>query len=365
MLVRQTSVVTGVLLTVCLARAYAQAGPPNSLVPLDPITVVADALKTHDIVALPDAHGNAEAHAFRLRLLQDDRVLSIIDDVVIELGNARHQSVADDYVQGKLVPDTVLRRIWQDTTVATGGNNYEMMQELLAVIRSVNAERRKQRPLRVLLGDPPIDWERVQVRPDHQKYLALRDSHPAAVIVAEVLAKQRKALLMYGALHFQRRNIMGNYALGAWQTQTIVSILESTSPAKIFTIWEDEGVLQDTGRAWPVPSAALTRGTTVGASDFATFVGKALSTQRVTVNGDSFVPVPERDYRRMAVEEQIDAILYLGPRTPTRPAHEIPRAMCEDEAFVREQVRRILLAAPRFEAERLRDYCAGVSPRVQ
>jgi hypothetical protein len=76
-----------------------------------------------------------------------------------------------------------------------------MAEELLGTVRAVNASRRGSRQLRVLLGDPPIDWRRVQSRADHQKYLALRDSHPAALIISEVLAKNRKALLMYGELH--------------------------------------------------------------------------------------------------------------------------------------------------------------------
>jgi hypothetical protein len=59
--------------------------------------------------------------------------------------------------------------------------------------------------LRVLLGDPPIARDRVKTRTDYQKYFTFRQSRPAAVVIRDVLTRGRKALMMYGALHLQRR----------------------------------------------------------------------------------------------------------------------------------------------------------------
>ena len=115
-------------------------------------------------------------------------------------GNARYQDVVDRFVSGQDVAYTDLRRAWQDTTVShSAGNNYLMMQEFLETVRAVNASAPREHQLRVVLGDPPIDWDNVRTRDDFQKWLAMRDSYPAAVIQLEVLAKQRRALVLYQA----------------------------------------------------------------------------------------------------------------------------------------------------------------------
>src|SRR5207244_4055589 len=117
--------------------------------------------KTPQIVALTDAHGNEQNQAFRLRLMRDPRFVQVVNDIVIELGNAKFQDIADEFVRGADVPATSLRRIWRDTTVSTAGNNYLMIEELLRTVRELNAGMPPARQIRVLLGDPPVDWAKV------------------------------------------------------------------------------------------------------------------------------------------------------------------------------------------------------------
>lgn len=66
----------------------------------------------------------------------------------------------------------------------------------------------------------------------------VRQSHPAAVVIRDVLAKGRKALLIYGALHLQRRNIQTNYTMDTFEVQTPVSLIETATPSRVFVIWE-------------------------------------------------------------------------------------------------------------------------------
>jgi hypothetical protein len=52
---------------------------------LDPVVAVVEALKTHEIVALGEgAHGNEQAHAFRLSLIRDARFAAVGNDIVVE-----------------------------------------------------------------------------------------------------------------------------------------------------------------------------------------------------------------------------------------------------------------------------------------
>src|SRR5688572_11991982 len=342
----------------------AQQATRSELTPVDAIAGIVQAFQTNDIVALPDAHGSAESHAFRLALVRDPRFASRVDDLVVELGNSRYQDVADRYVRGERIPTERLRRIWEDTTVSTAGNNYAMIEELLSSVRNINRTRKDGRTLRVVLGDPPIDWNRVQSRADHQQYLRLRDSHPAALLVTEVVARRRKALLNYGQLHFQRRNIQSNYDMTSSLAQTIVSLAEAATGAHIFTIWEvDPDTMPAEMRFWPSPGLAHVAGSSFGARDFAELVGPAMAAQRFTVDNGVTAPVPVEAFRSVAIEEQVDAVLYLGRPSAEMPSHQIPPDLCRRPGFLTEQIRRIRLSAPPLEADRLRDYCTTIGGR--
>jgi hypothetical protein len=344
---------------VLLGSTVSTQQPQAQPVPLDPIAVMVDAFRTHDIVAMSDAHGNEQNHAFRLKLIRDPRFVAVANDIVIEPANARYQNVVDRFVRGEAVPRNELRRAWEDTSVPTAGNNYEMVEELIDTVRAVNRSAPRDRQLRVVLGDPPIDWDTVRTRDEHQKWLGLRDSYPAALIQTEVLAKERRALVLYGHLHFQRWNLMSNYEMEDWRAQTIISLLERATPAKVFIVWSlDLTKLPADPSSWPVPSLVLIRGTTLGTADFALY--HPSDRVRFSFQNGNVAQVPREQWRTMRAEEQLDAALYLGAASQMRerPSHEIPPALCSEPGFVDRQVKRIALAGvPQFEADRLKTYC--------
>jgi hypothetical protein len=220
----------------------------------EPIRAIVETFKTHSLVAMSDAHGHEQNHEFRLALIRDPRFAETVNDIVLELGNALYQNVADRFVGGGDVPYSELRQIWENTVVTTGGNNYVMIEELLRAVRDVNIKRPANGRIRVLLGDPPIDWTRVHTREDWSRFFELRDSYPAALVQLEVIAKQRRALILYGQLHFQRRNILSNFVMDYWQAQTLVSLIEAATPVRVFTIWQldlENAPVNVTN--WPVP----------------------------------------------------------------------------------------------------------------
>ena len=73
-------------------------------VPVEPIAAILDAFQSHALVAMTDAHGNEQNHAFRLALIRDPRFAGVVNDIVLELGNALYQNSADRYVSGEEVP---------------------------------------------------------------------------------------------------------------------------------------------------------------------------------------------------------------------------------------------------------------------
>src|SRR4051794_37594800 len=138
------------------------ARAPQAAVPLDPVVAILHAFDTHSIVGVGDPHGNEQAAAFRVRLISDPRVADAIDDIVVEFGNSRYQDVMDRFVDGEPIPDAALREVWQNTTVANFLWDRPIYEQFFRAVRDVNAARPRRKRLRVLLGDPPIDWTRVR-----------------------------------------------------------------------------------------------------------------------------------------------------------------------------------------------------------
>jgi hypothetical protein len=147
-----------------------------------------------------------------------------------------------------------------------------------------------------------------------------------------------------------------------WRMQTIVSLLERSTPTRVLTIWDIDddvrSVVPDI-QTWKAPAVAVTRGTALGAADFAVFVPNR---PRMTLKGDELVPMPREQWTALPVEEQVDAVLYLGPKTTMIDA-EVPARACGAPGFLEERLRRIALAGiPAFEADRLEKICTG-TPR--
>lgn len=324
------------LLIVGIHGGAAQEPPVRPAVPRPAVAAVVEAFRDHRLVGLGDAHGNRLGDAFRLALVRDPAFLTVVDDLVVESGNSRHQDLADRYVRGEAVDAAALRRIWLDTTqqqAATLG-----VPELFTAARALNASRPPERRLRILLGEPPIDWDSLKTRADYEAWEALpvssRDVFGAELIRREVLEKNRRALALYGAGHFFRKVAH----------RSLVTLLAG-SEAKPFTIWTNVGLELSTVQAdvqtWPAPSLAIVRGTPLGRANLAAYLGPNAG----DVAPEWLAPM----------EEQFDAVLYLGPLSAIvldRP----PAWPCAEPAFA-ERVRRANLQRPGM-GDQIKSRCA-------
>jgi hypothetical protein len=340
------------VLTVSIGSA--QVAPPRAPVPQEPIAAIADAFSTHDVVAISDPHGNVQMQAFLLSLVRDRRFAAAAHDIVIETLSARYQDVIDRFVRGDDVPAGVLRRAGEDHSVPT--NTGFQGEELLRTVRGVNATL-TGRKLRVIAGDPPIDWDNITSEADHRRWIELRDTYPADLIRRQALERGRRALVVYGQLHLQRRQIVSNYDMSTWQAQTIVSLLERDSRARIFNVWTvvDRSMAPPGELAsWPAPRLAVLQGTTLGAMDFGTF-SQGLG-GRVSVTDQGFVPIPKQDWKPMRMEDQFNALLYLGPPSSMTYA-TIPVEHCRDKEFVARRLQRLARGVPPVEIENFKKAC--------
>jgi len=185
--------------------------------PGDPIRTLIAAFDRFNLIGLGERHQTLEDSQFRLKLIRDPEFARKVNDIVIEFGNPRHQSVLDRYVDGEDVPYAELSKVWLDTTQrASRIWSSPIYEDLITVVRSVNFGLPKEKRLRVLAGDYPMDWSlfdlelaRPLPRPEVLKSewpYPDRDAAAATVIRKEVLDKNRKALVIFGGGHFLRND---------------------------------------------------------------------------------------------------------------------------------------------------------------
>ena len=346
---------TGVPVLLLLALAVRlPAAQPDAAAPPAPVNAidgVLAAFETHTIVALPDAHGSDQAHAFLLSLIRDPRFVRTVDDIVVEFGNARYQDVADRFIRGEEVRHESLRLIWRNHTQPSISADYTHYEDFFRAVRAVNAASAGARKLRVLLGDPPIDWDAIQNKAGHLRWVEMRDAYPAAVLQIAVIAKQRRALLVYGTGHLQRRNVLSNFEMEDWRSQTIVSLVERAGPTRVFTI---AGANEKHATGWQPPALARIRGTTLGAVDASEYFGPP---GRFAIRDGKIVPVAEEQWRRLRAEEQFDALLYVSP-LPTTRTEPLSTKLCAEAGYVEMRLKRIALAGlPPQEVERVKKLC--------
>lgn len=344
-------------MSTCLAALVALFLVAQSAAPAEPIAAIVEAFRSHDIVTITDPHDNVQVQAFLLSLVRDARLPDVANDIVIESASARYQGAIDRFIRGDEVDLTSLRRAWEDHTVP---NNLGFQaEEFLRAVRTVNASLPEAKRLRVIAGDPPIDWDNITSGQDLRRWIELRDSYPADIIRRQVLDRGRKALVIYGQGHLQRGQVEANYDLSTWQAQTVVSLLERDHGARIFNIWTwlDASVeLPGSVQSWRVPSLATVRGTSLGARDFALYSRGPGVEVRVGMKGGKLIALPREEWKMKPMEEQFDAILYLGSPASMTIA-TVPAALCADHEFVAHRMQRLTRFGPPIEVEKFKKAC--------
>jgi hypothetical protein len=304
---------------------------PHDPKPIDAMEGVIRAFDKYPIVALSEFHGLEQEADFIAQLIGHPGFSTKVDDIVVEFGNALYQDVIDRYVEGKDVPLSELRQVWRNTTQLTvwDGAIYE---RFFANVRALNQTLPAKRRLHVLLGDPPIDWGKVGRREEWQSFLNRRDEHFAGVVLQAVLAKKRKALLIIGGAHLNKRSeeIDANVA----------QRIEKKYPGSMFIIEPHIGFgnkndeLEPRLAAWSKPSLTHLKDTWLGELD-----ASLIRVSIVQLPGKE----PFNSYKGKKLAEVADAYLYLGPGDSLTATSRTPR----DEAYVNEIKRRFTIMTGR------------------
>ncbi len=271
---------------------------------------VVAAFETHDIVMFGEFHGNKQEYAWLRSLVATPEFADRVDDIVVEFGNSLYQKSVDRYVSGEDVPLEQVQKAWLNT-VGVVGPPSPVTASLYEAIREENLKRRGKHQMRILCGDPYIDWEKVKEKGDIGPYLANRDQWFTQVVKDEVLAKHHRALLIMGWGHFARvlpfpRRFSIEQELQAAGAKTYLIIVGTNTPGG----YDD---LDHRFDSWPVPVIVSLAGNWVGELPAMSILsgGGAEGYQWMISSAPNSAASPPPPVK---LREVADALLYLGPR---------------------------------------------------
>jgi hypothetical protein len=303
--------------------------------PQPAIRAILAAFNDYEVVGMSEAHRNKDEDDFILTLIRTPAFMTKVNDIAVECGNSLYQPILDRYIAGEDVPVAEVEKVWRNTTQPMC-NTSGFFQEFFPLVRAINRELPADRRLRVLAGDPPIDWDKIRSQKDIRESDGAyeRNLNIASVMKKEVLSKHRKALMLFGINH-----LMHESADGGPQDRNAVQIYEKEYPNRTFVIRNLDGmedvdspsVLSSPFANWQIPSLVLLKGTWLGALPLAHFTSEPAIKVDNNCTASIFYPNgPDKH-----TEKFVDALLYLGP--PSLAMREpVPSTIASDSDLMAE-----------------------------
>ena len=326
---RARLLLTLLLLVMCVVSptSWAQGQPPpdrpaKEPVPQPAIEAVLAAFDRYEVVGLPQGHGEQDLDNFLYALVRAPGFSDKVNDIELEGLNAMYQPELDRYIAGEEVRFTDVQKAWRKSgQPAAGASGF--IETFVPLVRALNRKLPLQKRLRVLAGEPAVDWDQMK-GPEDVIRLVHRDANIAAVMEKEVLAKHRKALMLFGTFHLM-------HGVGG----SAVSIYEKEYPNVTFIVTElgyldtDLPVLTDSKFVnWPIPAMTRAKGTWLGALDLSRIMPPPSRIQE----DDCSVHHEFPKALQKPLEELVDAFLYLGPQD-LRLAEKIPADIALDASY--------------------------------
>jgi hypothetical protein len=300
---------------------------------------VVRAFDTHDVVMFGEIHGNKQEYEWLRSLIATPEFADRVDDIVIEFGNWLYQNSVDRYVNGEDVPLEQVQKAWRNLAGAIGPPS-PVYASFYQMVRETNLTRTGKHQMRIVCGDPYIDWEKVKHREDIAPYLGNRDQWYTQVVKDEVLAKHHHALLIMGWGHFLRGFPPGQKTLSIEQqlrsagARTYLIVAGTNTNGGYddldhrFDSWSAP-VVVSLAEGWvgELPAMPVLSGGSIPLRPMAPNSGPAAS-------AGSIPPLELKDVA--------DALLYLGPRDNLTQV-SMPRSELDGTPYGKEMERRLTI----------------------
>jgi hypothetical protein len=172
--------------------------------------------------------------------------------------------------------------------------------QFFPLIRAINQTLPANQRVRVLGGDPPVDWTQIKSFQDVLN-LPHRDANIAAVMEQEVLSKHRRALMLFGTLHLFHN--VDHSAVSIYEKK-YSHVTYVVSDLALFDAKDQKH--ENRFGEWPVPSLASVGGTWTGALDLDyLFIPPTMIDKDCNIHHD----FPKE--LQQPIGNLVDAVLYL------------------------------------------------------
>jgi hypothetical protein len=301
------------------ALLWLALSPAASAAPSEPaIAEMAKQFDKHPLIMIGELHRSREIHAFLQQMLRDPGFICRADDIVVEFGNSRLQALADTYISGGNVTQTRLQSVWRETAVPLTWNS-PLYQQFYETVRDINQKHLCRHSIRVVLGDPPLDWSKIKTVKDYERFTD-RDGSYADVVEREVLSKHHRALLVAGELHAMKQ-LPKDYQSEP-EDPTVAQRIERKHPGALFSIVSVP--LANAAKALnlgPAPSFTVVRGSALEHADFQ-LTDYDSTVTLVSVNGKQVWKLePAKHWPPMG--NVVDGLLYVGGNNSLYPSPTI------------------------------------------
>jgi len=301
----------------------------------------------HNVVMFGETHSDKQEYEWLCRLVKTSGFSDHVNDIVVEFGNALYQKDVDRYVAGEDVPFEQIQKAWRNMIVSVPAVS-PVYGWFYRAVREANLQTPARHRMRLLMGSPPGDWDKIKTAQDLSPYEAQREQWYLHVVKDEVLARHHRALLIMGATHFlrgsdqalqdelleqqhkplppvDRRRLAPGYierelrAVGANPYMAIMGT----------DVVNGNGDVDPRIEAWPSPVLISVHGNWLG----------EMPSQPI-VSGGHAPATP------LTLADQTDAIVYIAPCSALKSVDE-SRAELDGTAYGREIIRRNIIEVGR------------------
>ncbi len=244
-----------------------------------------------NIVAIDEGpHGTLQTHLLLRGLFENKKLSQRLQYVILEFANSDYQKILDSYINGDPVDLKELQNVWRESTQAHSVTFQKpIFLQLLEAIRNANKGLPLEDKIRVIAGDPSINWDTINTMNNYFSAITQRDVFPSELAIKYGIDSAKNVLLIYGGEHLKKtsdRKRDSTY----W---TIPFYINHRHPGTIFTIGafisED---YPETKIDCPINSIIDLEKDALGL---------------LNVNGNSF------DTSNMVLKNVFDAVYYAGP----------------------------------------------------
>ena len=202
-----------------------------------------------DVVCLGEDHGRKNDSNPRIALIEHPDFVLKVDIIIVEFANPIHQDILDRLaLEGENIPREELRSVWRDAEGATVWES-PIYEAFLCTVRKINLAVPRERRVRLIGGDTPIDWAKIRQGKDLLPWMN-RGKFIREAVSREILSKGVKGLAIYGAGHCECRGMgfpgeLGNeYPGKIWSAFSFYDVEEGR---RVFGLGDEPRLIPITG----------------------------------------------------------------------------------------------------------------------